>query len=254
MSINKSLINSFFLDNKYTKWYFQIIENANSKGRIKLKRNNAHYIYYEAHHIIPKCLSPEYESFIKYPWNKVLLTAREHFICHRLLTKMATENRHTELLDFACSALTNGFGKNKDRYNFKISSNTYQYLKDKKSKLMSARMSGENNPAKRPDVKLKLGITGDKNPAKRLEVREKISRTRLERGIKTKSIPCSDEKKEKLRKANLGKSCPEMTKQKNRIHGKNKIWIKKLGEASKHIHKDDLEKFISLGWSKGRRL
>lgn len=44
--------------------------------------------YTEKHHILPKCIFPEYKSFSKNPWNMVRLTAREHFIAHLLLAKM----------------------------------------------------------------------------------------------------------------------------------------------------------------------
>ena len=44
---------NIFNDNKYTKWYYAIIDNAKSKNRIKLNRNSQKYIYYEIHHIIP---------------------------------------------------------------------------------------------------------------------------------------------------------------------------------------------------------
>ncbi len=45
--------------------------------------------YVEKHHICPKAkdLFPEYSSFKKYPWNMVLLTARQHIIAHVLLWK-----------------------------------------------------------------------------------------------------------------------------------------------------------------------
>ena len=64
-----------FKQNKYTKWYFSIILNAqNRKTPIE---------YIEKHHIIPKSMGGSNDSE-----NIVKLTAREHFICHHLLTKM----------------------------------------------------------------------------------------------------------------------------------------------------------------------
>lgn len=56
----------------YEKIYNQIIERAKLSNRIKSKEN-----YFEKHHIIPKCLGGDNEKE-----NLVLLTAREHFICH----------------------------------------------------------------------------------------------------------------------------------------------------------------------------
>lgn len=62
--------------------YNSIIENAKSKNRIKLKKNNINYVYYETHHILPKCLNGSNDKD-----NLVLLTAKEHYICHKLLNK-----------------------------------------------------------------------------------------------------------------------------------------------------------------------
>ena len=74
-------------ETKYSRWYLDIIENANNQNRIKLKKINEDYKYYENHHILPKSIFKEYSSLKENPWNKVILTAREHFICHRLIQK-----------------------------------------------------------------------------------------------------------------------------------------------------------------------
>lgn len=68
----------------YQKIYNQIIERAKNEKRIKYFG-----IYYESHHIIPKCLGGEgnAKQWRTHP-NIVLLTAREHFICHWLLHNM----------------------------------------------------------------------------------------------------------------------------------------------------------------------
>jgi hypothetical protein len=67
-----------FISNKYTKWYFSIINNR----RAQLFKG-----YGECHHIIPASLGGS-----NAPFNIVRLTAREHFICHLLLTKMVSGN------------------------------------------------------------------------------------------------------------------------------------------------------------------
>lgn len=65
-----------FIANKYTRIYFSIIKNAKSRTLLKTE-------YKEKHHIIPRSLggSDDIENLVN-------LTAREHFICHRLLIKM----------------------------------------------------------------------------------------------------------------------------------------------------------------------
>lgn len=44
----------------------------------------------EKHHICPKAesLFPEYTNFSKYPWNKILLSRRQHLFAHRILNKL----------------------------------------------------------------------------------------------------------------------------------------------------------------------
>lgn len=65
-----------FIPNKYTKIYFQIINRAKSRTNLQ---------YVESHHILPKSMGGSNKSD-----NLVLLTAREHYICHLLLTRMTT--------------------------------------------------------------------------------------------------------------------------------------------------------------------
>jgi hypothetical protein len=71
-----------FLNNKYYIWYYKIISNAISQNRVKNSID-----YFEKHHIIPKCLGGNNTKN-----NLVLLSAKEHFICHILLTKMVEKN------------------------------------------------------------------------------------------------------------------------------------------------------------------
>ena len=66
----------------YQKIYNKIIEKARSEEKI---RENG---YYEVHHIIPTCIGGTDDIS-----NLVKLTLREHFICHKLLTKMYPENK-----------------------------------------------------------------------------------------------------------------------------------------------------------------
>lgn len=72
----------FKVNMDYKKLYNQLILNAKSENR---SRSNS--IYYEQHHIIPKCLGGSNE-----PENLVLLTAREHFICHWILARIHSSN------------------------------------------------------------------------------------------------------------------------------------------------------------------
>lgn len=80
-----------FIDNKYTRTYYSIISNAQQQNRIKSNES-----YFENHHIIPDSLGGTLKAD-----NMVLLTAREHFICHMLLPKMLTgQDKHKMIFGF----------------------------------------------------------------------------------------------------------------------------------------------------------
>lgn len=82
---------NLFLNNKYSKWYFSIITRAQSRGVLPVKG--------EKHHVIPECFYLNRKRKGTSGWlpgdpdcvtNIVLLTSREHFVCHLLLPKMTT--------------------------------------------------------------------------------------------------------------------------------------------------------------------
>ena len=75
-------LKEYFLDNKYTRWYFSIIAKAMKRKSIDI---------FETHHIFPRCLFPNFSNLQEYTWNGVKLTLKEHFVCHLLLTKMTAE-------------------------------------------------------------------------------------------------------------------------------------------------------------------
>ena len=81
-----------FINNKYTTWYNSLIRNA---------KNRTIAGYTEKHHIIPSSLGGTNDVD-----NLVKLTAREHFICHLLLTKMTTGNAKYKM-NFALYMLSN---------------------------------------------------------------------------------------------------------------------------------------------------
>lgn len=141
-----------FLDNKYTKIYFELIENS---------KNRNLDCYFENHHIIPKSLGGNNKKE-----NIVKLTAREHYIAHLLLTKMCIEKKHKQKM---CAAFlymsTVRNDHTKERYNSKL----YEYHRKGISKILSDQMSGEGNPmyGKSHSTETKIKI-GKKNSRKTL--------------------------------------------------------------------------------------
>ncbi len=99
-----------FIENKYHRIYFLIIENAKKGNRRKSKNGE----YYERHHIMPRSLRPDIANLTKHPENGVLLTAKEHILCHRLLCKF-TEGKVRKACLRALHAMCfqNNGGRNK---------------------------------------------------------------------------------------------------------------------------------------------
>jgi hypothetical protein len=101
-----------YLDNKYTRIYYSIVNRARDRKLIG---------YIEKHHIIPKSLGGNDSSE-----NLVKLIAREHFICHRLLTKM-TEGESKSKMHQAVWMMTVTNSDNQNRH--KVTNRVYETLK-----------------------------------------------------------------------------------------------------------------------------
>ena len=106
-----------FRKNKYTTCYYNIIDRAKSQERKKLSKDDPSYVYYESHHIIPKSMGGTEE---------VLLTGKEHFICHIMLPKMCVSERHRQQMLNALNKMNQKNPYQGDRY---FNSRLYQYLK-----------------------------------------------------------------------------------------------------------------------------
>jgi hypothetical protein len=87
---------NMFLINKYTNWYFSIINNAS------LRKEQTGYT--EVHHIIPKSLGGLGGKDTKN--NLVRLTIKEHYIVHRLLTKMVEGKSKIKMLNAFWAMIT----------------------------------------------------------------------------------------------------------------------------------------------------
>jgi len=148
-----------FLNNKYTKIYFSLIEAA---------RQQTIDGYCERHHIVPKCLGG-----LDTPENLVKLTARQHFIAHLLLTKMCEGKVKYKLY----SAYSKMFCNGKDNQRYLPTSRFYEYSK----KLLSESLTNDN-PCHWVGVKEKMIENHWNKSDKANEIRQKISESKL--GVK----------------------------------------------------------------------
>ena len=96
----------------YQNIYNQIIERAKNR---KLEG------YKEKHHIIPRCMGGTDGKE-----NLVELTAREHFLCHKLLCEIYSNN---EKLWYALFLMSIGKQKSKEHH-YVISSREYDRIKN----------------------------------------------------------------------------------------------------------------------------
>jgi hypothetical protein len=163
-----------FLENKYSLLYFKIVNN---------RRASVPTGYCEKHHVIPKSLGGS-----DTPENLVALTAREHFICHRLLVKMTTGS-NLRKMQYALHAVMH---MRKDRSLVAVSSRQYEILKKQFSDMRKFPRSEETRK------RMSLAKLGKKRGPRTEEERQKISA-----GSKGKII--SDETKRKIGMANTGK-------------------------------------------------
>ena len=175
--------------NKYKNWYDSII--ATATHRILTT-------YTEKHHIIPRSLGGDDNSA-----NLVNLTAREHFICHWLLSKIHIGEAKHKMLHALRMLRAEKIGQT--RYNTKITARVYANLKEEYALLQSKKLKGSGNGfyGKHHTAEAKELIR-QKNLGNKItdEQRSKISASQL--GKKRK--PFSDEWKAKLSASASGKN------------------------------------------------
>ena len=222
----------------YRKIYIKIIRNAKNQNRRKGDGN-----YYEQHHILPKSLFP---LWAKRKSNLVLLTAREHFFVHELLTKIYPSNE----MSFALFAFIN-----RPNADYKIGSRTYEKLRRLRAQLMSEYMKGNTFGFKKGNKPWNAGIKMDdehKNFLRGVKRSDKARENISKAHIGKSNGPRSEETKRKISKANKGrvfseearrhmsegqkgKTIPEETRQKIKASLKKvehtAEWNKKVSDA-----------------------
>jgi len=193
--------------NKYTKWYNQITERA---------RDRVVDTYTETHHIKPRSLGGTDDAD-----NLVELTAREHFICHWLLTKMHTGDERNKMM--SAFFLMRGNNSYQNRY---INSRAYEILREEYAQYISKMNTGRVQP---PEEKAKqiAAITGRKRKPFSAEWRKKMSEahcggknhrygvevseeTRRKIGDKIRGRKQTEEEKARRGAANRGKVKPKI--------------------------------------------
>jgi hypothetical protein len=121
-----------FVGSKYGKWYDNLIQKAQLRGKIEG--------YKETHHIIPRSLGGD-----NIKSNLVQLTAREHYIAHALLWKMKFEGIYGSKMAFAFNTFINKM-TTKERgvnHTYTISSRMYETFRKYYSQMLKEKYARE---------------------------------------------------------------------------------------------------------------
>lgn len=228
----------------YRKAYISIISKA-----IGENRNKDGDVYYELHHILPKSLFPLWKTKKS---NLVLLTAREHFICHKLLTKIfPSKSMYFALVSFIGNK------------NIHISSREIERLRVNYSK----RIMGENNAfyGRKHSEESKKRMSESAKKRALIETKEQKDRRKCNHSGNRKGVKLTDEQKkiisEKTKEGmkkidtskcawNKGKKCPEHSKKmKGRVAWNKGVCFINYEEIKNIIISSgiDISKF---GWAK----
>lgn len=206
-----------FIKNKYSTWYFQIIENAKSRQIQPTK--------FEKHHITPRSLGGANNKD-----NLVNLSLREHYVCHLLLTKMCVYKSPEW-----CKMVLGLKLMSQTREGLKVNSRIFAHIRKLTSIVSSTMVRTPESNKKRS-----IALVGRESPTKGL-VWSNASRRKLSKSKTGKKL--SDETKEKLRQQNLGKSHSNETKEKLRQRSKE-LWARRreTGWVSPAKHRPRTEK------------
>ena len=190
--------------NKYEKWYRSITANAKQRTLSG---------YAEIHHILPRSLGGEDNED-----NLVKLTAREHFVCHWLLTKMYTGEARGKMIN--AMYMMRAESPHQKRYESKITSRIYETLREEYSQYISKLNKGRIQPPEEKARQLaaqtgrkrapfseewlaniKIARQGERNG---MYGKTHSEETRAKQREKAKLRTYSQETNEKRRQANLG--------------------------------------------------
>jgi len=182
-----------FKENKYTKIYYQLIDRA-------IDRTIDGYT--ETHHIIPKSLGGSNDIT-----NLIVLTAREHFICHLLLTKMVEDELKHKMVYAAWQQSRPSMNKS-----LKITNRIYEMLRKELSKSYTGRKRAPFT--EQAKANMKRGAATRKKVEYSAERLEKLAKNRKNvagwnKGIKMElSVEDRDKMSKKFSEINKGKPKP----------------------------------------------
>lgn len=219
----------------YIKLYDALIINSIKKNRIRLDDK-----YYENHHILPRCLGGNDN-----PENLVLLTLREHFLAHWILTKIYKN-------DFRLMYAFNRFNQS-NRGLRGCKSRLYKYAREKYIFALKHNDEWKIKMAKSMSklIWIKNKITGEC-----LRISEESLDDFIKEGFELGRIiknrkPHSQKGKLAMSKARQGIVLSKLHKENISKAIKNRLWINNK-KICKFVSKEEAKNLYKCGWINGR--
>lgn len=120
----------------YEHIYFSIIEKR--KQQLLVKENG----YCEYHHIKPASIYPELKNEQS---NIIALTAREHYVVHKLLVKIYEQQYGKDSKEYRCMLNALWYISHTGKHKTFVTSREYQILKEHFSQMLSKTRTGKNH-------------------------------------------------------------------------------------------------------------
>lgn len=124
-----------YLDNKYSRTYYALIAKAVTRNFRNKKEAKSILGYVEKHHITPRCIGGDNSKS-----NLVFLTAKEHFVCHHLLTKMFSDVEVSRKMRFALNKMTR---RSDSQNRYQITARLFHKIRNDFGKDISAATTGK---------------------------------------------------------------------------------------------------------------
>jgi hypothetical protein len=197
----------------YQRIYDSIIDRAKEDESRKLQKKQK-LNYFENHHIIPKCMGGGDSKE-----NLVLLTAKEHYMCHRLLCVIYPSNSK---LAYAMFCMTWLGVNNQYRYipSARIFESIRKEFRERVRKIHTGKVLSE-------ETKEKIRLAS-KNQKRLPKTPEQIQKT-IETKRKLGKLKHSENTKNKISAAKIGRKLPSFTEEHKRKIGethKGKLYDK----------------------------
>ena len=242
--------------NRYYWIYFSLI----LKARVRETNDG----YKERHHIVPRSLGGNDQET-----NIVVLTAKEHYICHRLLTKYVIGNGYHKML-FALDAM--GMQSKNTINRYRMPARVYQYNRRKLSEIgcteetrqkiaiankgrkphnTGKKRSAETCANIRDGLKERHRINPINTVSQKTRDMARLTHTGRKRSDQTRMLLSRSQIGDK--NSMFGKHHTEEEKQRKREFVSNLIWINN-SKIRKRVPSEQLSEYLNQNWILGRTL